>query len=266
MKKREAAIEEHIRFAGFSYPDSVIHTFVGGSALHGAKVSETDDLDIYGVFIEPPQESLGITRLEHFVWSTAGNYRRNGPDDVDICLYSLRKWATLAAKGNPTALHFLFVDSDGTANPQQTNAWREILDARQLFISRKAALAFQGFANDQLARLVGSKGGGKHGQRPEYICKFGYDAKAAMHVIRLLNEGIEFIRHGTITLPRPEKDLLITIRTGGYGSLEKVTDLANKLFAELDAAREASSFPDDVDRGRINNLVADVYLNFYTGG
>lgn len=263
MKKDEAGIDGHIRFAGFSYPDSVIHSFVGGSALHGAKVSATDDLDIYGVFIEPPQESLGITRLEHFVWSTAGNERRNGPDDVDICLYSLRKWATLAAKGNPTALHFLFVDVDSAPDSKQTRAWQEILDARQLFVSRKAALAFQGFANDQLARLVGSKGGGKHGQRPEYIGKFGYDTKAAMHVIRLLNEGIEFIRAGTITLPRPEKDLLIEIRTGEYGSLEKVTDLANRLFAELDAARETSSFPDDVDRGKINNLIADVYLNFY---
>ena len=65
MSKDESGINEHIRTAGFPYPDSVIHTFVGGSALHGAKVSKTDDLDIYGVFIEPPQESLGITRLEH---------------------------------------------------------------------------------------------------------------------------------------------------------------------------------------------------------
>ena len=38
-----------------------------------------------------------------------------------------------------------------------------------------------------------------------------------MHVIRLFNEGIELMRSGTITLPRPEKELLITIRTGNYG-------------------------------------------------
>ena len=34
-----------------------------------------------------------------------------------------------------------------------------------------------------------------------------------MHVIRLLNEGIELMRSGTVTQPRPEKELLITIRT-----------------------------------------------------
>jgi uncharacterized protein len=263
VSKDEITIDEHIRSAGFPYPDAVIHTFVGGSALHGAKVSKTDDLDLYGVFIEPPEESLGITRYEHFVWSTAGNERRNGPDDVDICLYSLRKWATLAAKGNPTALHFLFTGSTFEADSRPGKAWQRILESTDLFVSRQAAMAFQGFANDQLGRLIGSKGGGKHGQRPEYIGKFGYDTKAAMHVIRLLNEGIEFIGTGKVTLPRPERDLLISIRTGDYGGLEKLTNLANQLFGELDRTRDSSRFPDHVDSKAINDLIAEIYLDFY---
>jgi predicted nucleotidyltransferase len=263
LSKDESGINEQIQRAGFPYPDSVIHTFVGGSASHGAKVSKTDDLDLYGVFIEPPEESLGVTRYEHFVWSTAGNERRNGPDDVDLCLYSLRKWATLAAKGNPTALHFLFTGHSFSSESKHGKAWQAVLQSKELFVSRQAAAAFQGFANDQLARLVGSKGAGQHGQRPEYIGKFGYDTKAAMHVIRLLNEGIEFIKSGTITLPRPERDLLISIRTGEFGSLEKVTNLANRLFADLDAARESSAFPEKVDAKAINKLVANIYLDFY---
>src|SRR5579885_3284370 len=97
---------------GFRHASDIVHLFVGGSQLHGAKVSETDDLDIYGVFIEPPERVLGLDRLDHFVWSTAGDDRRNGPDDVDVTLYSLRKWATLAAKGNATTLHFLFAPPD----------------------------------------------------------------------------------------------------------------------------------------------------------
>ena len=62
----------------------------------------------------------------------------------------------------------------------------------------------------------------------------GYDIKAAMHVTRLLNEGVELMRSGTITLPRPEKELLITIRTEQYGSLDRVLTLANTLFLELE--------------------------------
>jgi uncharacterized protein len=93
--------------AQFPHLDNLINAFVGGSELHCAKIKATDDLDIYGVYLEPPELALGLERSEFFVWSTAGNERRNGPDDIDVCLYSLRKWAGLAAKGNPTALHFL---------------------------------------------------------------------------------------------------------------------------------------------------------------
>src|SRR5258707_9955463 len=106
-EKVVSAVEE-THFALF---DSLIQVFVGGSELHGAKVKDTDDLDIYGVYLEPPELAIGLERSEFFVWSTAGNERRNGPDDIDICLYGLRKWAGLAAKGNPTALHFLFAQN-----------------------------------------------------------------------------------------------------------------------------------------------------------
>jgi predicted nucleotidyltransferase len=100
-----------IGHARFPHLESLIHVFVGGSELHGAKVKDTDDLDIYGVYLEPPELVLGLEKSDFFVWSTAGNERRNGPDDIDVCLYSLRKWAGLAAKGNPTALHFLFAQN-----------------------------------------------------------------------------------------------------------------------------------------------------------
>ncbi len=46
--------------SGFALPDRGIHLFVGGSELHGAKVYGTDDLDIYGVYIEPP---AAVSRL-----------------------------------------------------------------------------------------------------------------------------------------------------------------------------------------------------------
>jgi predicted nucleotidyltransferase len=94
--------------AEFPHHHSLIHVFVGGSELHGAKVKDTDDLDIYGAYLEPPELALGLEKSDFFVWSTAGNDRRNGPDDIDICLYSLRKWAGLAAKGNPPRPPFPF--------------------------------------------------------------------------------------------------------------------------------------------------------------
>lgn len=252
---RKTEVIAAVQQSQFPHLDRLIQLFIGGSELHGAKVKDTDDLDVYGVYIEPPELALGLDRDEFFVWSTAGNERRNGPDDVDVTLYSLRKWAGLAVKGNPTALHFLFAPNYSDCS----EPWHRIAAQRELFLSRQAAHQFRGFADAQLRRLQGI-GTGKKGQRHEYIGLHGYDTKAAMHTIRLLHEGIELMRLGTITLPRPEKELLISIRTGEYGSLERVLDLANKLFAELTQAENESRLPEEVDRRFVSRIVSDTYL------
>jgi len=253
-----ADLLQHVRDSGFPYPDWVIHLFVGGSELHGAKVHGTDDLDIYGVYIEPPEMILGLESIPHFVWSTAGDDRRNGPNDVDVTLYSLKKWAALACKGNPTALHFLFAEGV-MANPM----WREIAANKLAFLARIHVKPFLGFANDQLQRMTGRKGRGKKGQRPEIEQKFGYDVKAAMHTLRLLYEGKELLSQGCITLPRPECEFLIRVRTGKY-SMDKVIAIAQKLFQECEAAAKTSVLPERVDRVAVSRLVTSAYLNAWS--
>ena len=248
-----ADLLQHERKSGFPFPDRLIHLFVGGSELHGAKVLCTDDLDIYGIYIEPPEMVLGLESIPHFVWSTAGNDRRNGPNDVDVTLYSLKKWAGLACKGNPTALHFLFAQS-AVRNP----IWMEIVRNRIVFLAPTYVKPFVGFADDQLKRMTGSKGRGKKGQRPEIEEKYGYDVKAGMHTLRLLYECKELLSDGTITMPRPERDFLIRVRTGKY-SMEKVVTMAQKLFMECEEAAKSSSLPERVDRAAVSRLLTDSY-------
>lgn len=249
-----ADLLQHVKDSGFEFPERLIHFFIGGSELHGAKVHGTDDLDVYGVYIEPPELVLGLESLPHFVWSTAGNDRRNGPNDVDITLYSLKKWAGLACKGNPTALHFLFAH-DVLKNP----TWAQIVGQKRAFLARSCLKQFLGFANDQLARITGKKGRGKKGQRPEFEQKFGYDVKAAMHTLRLLYECKELLSEEKISLPRPERDFLIKVRTGKY-SLDKVIAFAAKMFSECEEAAKSSSLPERVDRAAVSRLLANSYL------
>ena len=258
MMESRRSLLDLVALSGFDRPQNLIHLFVGGSELHGAKVGKADDTDLYGVYIEGPEQALGLDSREYFVWSTAGDERRNGPDDVDITLYSLRKWAGMAAKGNATALHFLF------AEPKEVDpkAWKKIQAQREVLLSRSSAKQFLGFADDQFKRLTGEKGTGKKGQRPEYIGKFGYDTKAAMHGLRLLYECLELMAHRRITLPRPEKSLLIEVRSGEW-TLERVLAHAKKLAREVEAAATASPLPEMVDRAAISQLVAQVHLEFW---
>lgn len=244
---------ELVRDSGFTLPDNVIHLFIGGSELHGAKVQGTDDLDIYGIYVEPPELALGMESLPHFVWSSAGNDRRNGPHDVDITLYSLKKWAGLACKGNPTALHFLFAEG------VMANAvWNEIVQDRSIFLARQCLKQFLGFAEDQLKRITGAKGRGKKGQRPEMESKYGYDVKAAMHTLRLLYECRELMSEGKITFPRPEREYLVDVRSGKF-TVDKILLKASELVVECKKAAKVSALPDKVNRQRVSLLVANAY-------
>jgi len=244
----------------FGFPDDrarLIHAFVGGSALHGVKLPGTDDTDIYGIFVEHPEVALGLDAFEHFVTSTAAQADRNKPTDVDITCYSLRKWARLAARGNPTVLQFLFTPSGAGLGDW---AWSAILGQREKFLAKSHYKQYAGYAEAQLARMLGLRGRGKHGQRPELEQVHGYDTKAAMHVHRLLHEGIELVSTGWITLPRPaaEREELLAIRRGDKGEAWIIAE-ANRLFQELKEAAEKSPFPAEVNHAEVSKLLANVY-------
>jgi len=234
----------------------IIHAFIGGSALHGIKLEGTDDVDLYAVYIEEPSLALGLEGMEHFVASTSPQTRPNITTDVEAMCYSLRKWAKLAAAGNPTILHFLF-----TPAGQGENEWASILDHRQVFLARTHSRKYLGYAEAQLKRMTGARGAGRHGQRPEVIEKWGYDTKAAMHTLRLLYEEIELMRDGWVTLPRApeERELLLEVRRGEW-SEDRVIQHANGLFRALEEEAEKCSLPETVERNRISKLVADLYV------
>jgi uncharacterized protein len=255
MAMLQTPLMDEVRGSGVDKAESIIHLFIGGSELHGAKVGATDDLDLYGVFLDGPARTLGLEPRSHFVWSTAADDRRNGPEDVDLTLYSLRRWAQLAAKGNATALHFVFADATAASD----ELWGLVQARRDLFICKGSATQFLRFAENQLRRITEEKGRGAKGRRPEYESVFGYDTKAAMHCLRLYLECIELMRLGTITLPRPEREFLIEARSGDW-TLERFLGEADRLRREAEDAAQMSALPDMVNVCAISELVANVYL------
>ena len=242
---------DHVKTAKFPYYAEIVDLFVGGSALHGAKVTGYDDLDIYGVFIEPPEKIIGVDSYEHFVWSTGTNDTKNGKDDIDITLYGLQKWATLACKGNPSILHFLFAK-----NTQPSDTWNRITENRDQFLCRKHSKQFLGFASAQLMRMTGERS--RNVMRPDLVKKYGFDTKFAMHVIRLLVECEELMRTGALTLPSPEKELLIDIRTGKHTE-DWVIREATRRFEICKDAESKSPLRPEVDRNLISKVISNAY-------
>lgn len=258
--------EEVIQVHGLEWPDvyalgmrrdcQPIYMFIGGSQLHGAKLEGTDDTDWYGVFMEPRELVLGLDRNEHFVYSTAAQDRKNTAADLDVTLYSLRRWAELACKGNPSVLHFLFAPT-----PRYHFIWGKLALRRELFLSRNHAKQFFGFAHAQMHKLYNKQP--RDVRRIELEETYGFDTKYAMHIIRLYQECIEYLSTGTITLPRPNAAELIGIRKGER-SLEEIKQLADSLEAECIALEGApSGLRLKPDRVGISRLLAELYEEYW---
>ena len=252
----------HIASAGFPLvQECVIHLFIGGSQLHGAKIEGYDDLDIYSCYIEPPERILGVMPLEHFVWSSGSDREKNTANDVDVTMYSLHRWGELMLKGNPAIVHFLYADGEQTLLP----TWKDqILPHRESLLSKRAAQQYIGFAESQRMRLTGERGMGRHGQRPDLIEKFGYDTKFAMHYIRLLYECRELLKSNFLTLPRPEPERqhLIDIRSGKFAQ-EEVFAHGRELAAECESLLAASTLPDEIDGAHISRVIARAYRSHW---
>jgi predicted nucleotidyltransferase len=278
MARIDKSHEELIRLTPFMWPDALIHLFVGGSGMHGGTGHKPSDLDLMGVYIQPIELVLGITQmttddkgLKHVfqpdvqVWTTSNDNVKNNADDVDLNLFSLRKWSSMAATGNTNALEFLFVPNTAWSAGNAA-IWNEFIAPNaQHFISKRAAFHFSEFSKGMLKRLKGGEGTGKHGQRPDLIEEFGYDTKAAMHLIRVLEEGRELMDTGKITLPRPNAQLLKRIRSGEFDWVE-IEFMYDNRQAALFAAQENSNLPAELDRAKISSIITAAQLEFWGYG
>jgi len=63
-RKQQRSLLDMVQISGFDWSESLVHLFVGGSELHGAKVGKTDDTDIYGIYIEGTEVRSGSWTFE----------------------------------------------------------------------------------------------------------------------------------------------------------------------------------------------------------
>lgn len=234
-----------------------------GSELYGTNVRgiRESDRDELGLCLEPPEYVVGLKSFEQWVYRDAEEGERSGAGDLDLTVWSARKWAKLALNGNPTALQLLFVPREQCS--ALTDAGAELQDLAWAFASKKAGAAFLGYMSAQLQRLKGERGQLRV-KRPELEEEFGYDTKYAAHIVRLGYQGIEFLTTGQITLPMPdeERDYVIKVRTG-LVSYDEVLTWAGILEHELKALRDTSPLPDEPDRGAVDDWLIRAHVNYW---
>lgn len=251
----------------FTHTKNLITAFYAGSAQTGTFIEGVSDLDICGVYIEPVESvlCLNYSTESGYVETTNKTDGRNTNLDTDVTFKTLKEWASLAAQGNPTQLGVLFSRKEMCEPALFNSVWyTDIQPNAFLFAASGHAEAFLGYGQSQLQRMQGIKGKGKHGQRPDLAERLGlaYDPKAAMHMIRMMHEGLEFVKTGKITYPRPEVDELLEIRNGKWAR-DRIITRYLKLEEQLQKAKDTSILPQKTDVREINEVLSKAYLKHW---
>lgn len=118
---------------------NIIFLTLGGSYSYGTNI-ETSDVDVRGCALNSPSDLIGLTNFEQVVHT-----------ETDTTIYSFNKLVSLLLNCNPNTIEML------GCKPEHyflmTDIGQSMIDNRKLFLSKRAAHSFGGYATQQLRRL-----------------------------------------------------------------------------------------------------------------
>lgn len=238
---------------------------VAGSTLYGLDIPGTSDRDEMGVFLERPDQIIGLSpRTESIQYSTAAQGTRSHAGDVDVNLYSLHKFISLCMSGNPTTIMLLFTRGEHLLKCGDLGD--QLFDITQSIVSKKTGPRFIGYLDAQVKRLHGEGKVSRMPKRPELVEKYGFDVKYVSHALRLAYQGVELFETGKLELPMPEETRKITFeaKTGHYSfdeSMTLISEARSKLLEYVDNGK-STPLPDEPDMDVINDFLYDVYTDY----
>ena len=112
---------------------------LGGSYAYGTN-NENSDIDFRGITLNLPSDLLGLTEFEQYE-----------DENTDTVIYAFNKVVKLLLECNPITIELLGLDEEQYL--MKTTLGQELLDHKQLFLSKRAAKSFGGYASAQLRRL-----------------------------------------------------------------------------------------------------------------
>lgn len=240
-----------------------------GSGVHGTSIEGSDDRDEMGVCTEPPEYVIGLRKFDqyeyHTAWAREGGLRnRSGPGDLDIVIYSLRKYMRLALAGNPSILVPLFAPDSEVVTLTELGA--ELRAMTPAIVSRQAGHRFAGYLHAQRRGLLSHDGKGRDCTRPELIERYGWDTKFGGHMVRLGYQGVELLETGRITLPMPEPERAVVreIRMGRIPMADALQAAAD-LEARIRELLETSPLPEHPDYAAADRWLISAYQRAWAG-
>ena len=236
LRRHEFAVRKRHQAGGLLRPedgpsdfplhDYVIYSCVTGSRAYGLD-GEASDTDRRGIYL-PPAE---------LHWSLYGVPEQLENKGAEECYWELQKFLVLALKANPNVLECLYTPLVERATPLA----RELLGMRAAFLSKLVYQTYNGYVLSQFKKL-------EQDSRNRGAVRW----KHAMHLVRLLLEGVGVLREGFLTVRVEEhRARLLAIRRGET-PWEEVNAWRLALHKEFDAAYADTRLPERPDYGRVN--------------
>jgi predicted nucleotidyltransferase len=233
-----------------------------GSTLPGLNLPGKGDSDEVGVCVEDIHAAMGFSEFEQYIYRSAAvregqHDAPSQPGDLDLTMYSLRKFLRLALQGNPQIIQTLFVPEHLCIHRSELGA--ELQGLAPEIVSKKAGMRYLGYMESQRQKLLGERGQ-KRVNRPELEEKFGFDTKYMMHVLRLGFQGVELLSTGKLSFPMPEADRAFTyaVRLGEVPLQEALTK-AGELERELKDLLDSSFIQDEPDYAFVQEWMIETY-------
>lgn len=138
IKKMNSAEYDFLR-TNPRFGKRIILMGLGGSYAYGTN-NENSDIDFRGITLNLPSDLLGLTEFEQYE-----------DKNTDTVIYSFNKAVRLFLECNPNTIELLGLDEEQYLI--KTELGQELLDHKDLFLSKRAAKSFGGYASAQLRRL-----------------------------------------------------------------------------------------------------------------
>ena len=207
----------------------VVFQCIIGSQAYGLS-DEASDVDRRGIYL-PPAE---------LHWSLSGVPEQLECHETQEAYWEMQKFLVLALKANPNVLECLY----SPLVEKTTPLTEELLDMREIFLSRLVYQTYNGYVMSQFKRMQADlRNQGK--VKPKHV----------MHLIRLLLSGIHVLREGFVPVDVGEhRERLFAIKREEM-AWDDIEAWRKQLHGEFDRAFAETDLPERPDYERANDFL-----------
>lgn len=231
--------------------DHLISSHIVGSQAYGLQTPESD-IDRIKTFAFDAHSLLSIKQPDATVIKKI--------DDGDLTYHEIGKWASLAAKGNPTMIELLYIPSE-FHHP----LWQQIVENKQLFLGKQSIRdAYYGYAYQQFTRIK-NRGDGTFDSATR-----NRTAKHARHLYRLMLQCEQLISNQDIEIRLSDNDRDACFEFGeaaANGRLDHLESVYLSKRIHIDSLYDDCKLPTQANMNTINDMIVRIRRNYiFTAG